>query len=78
MKIPLLTHDKSKPNFPREKLSLLGLDPDDNITLEKLHDAYIAKLKYCHPDRQQMNPDDAHAMTNSCYTRLSCVEKKNT
>ncbi len=68
--------DSDIPSLPKEKLSLLGLDPEMNITVDMLHKAYIKTLKECHPDLHKMNDEDANAMTtavNDAYRVLKSI-----
>lgn len=59
--------NSGKPRLPREKLSLLGLTPDMDITLDILHKAYINQLKMYHPDvaDKKISNENANAMTRA-------------
>ena len=70
---------KNNHRFPIDKLRLLKLETEENITLEKLKTAYHIEIKKWHPDTNP-NKDVAQNMTKQiilAYKELEKIIQKN-
>lgn len=71
------SQDKSRKLFyPKDKLKLLGLNPDNDVTFQEIKIAYYTQVKKYHPDIYKGNKEFGKQMTqqlNKAYTDLETI-----
>lgn len=77
----LRRYQSSLIGLPIDKCKMLGLNPDESITMEMVKTAYHAKLKKWHPDffSEQASKKQAEEMTkqlNEAYKELTTIFSK--